>query len=600
MKQLFKLTGILLLAVLVALSLLDGSSFTIDSKWITFLGRFHPVLLHLPIGLFAGVVLLEIYMLVRPGNGISDKIGFLLNVSFYATVFSALFGIFISWEGGYDGDAVGFHKWAGVVTAGLIFALSWSAGYRERNTGRIAVIHAVGLVATSVAISITGHKGGSLTHGSNFLTEHNPFGTEAVGIEFTIDTPVFESHIQPVLKDYCYQCHSSEKIKGELRLDSFEYIMAGGVTGPVLIPGDSDGSDLLKAIHLPIDEDEHMPPKGKPQPNEDTINLLAWWINEGGSETATLEQLNVTAEVASHFLEVDVLEFQSRKAVEILLQTTETNGAVGIYFLAQKDFRLGGRGGKATDADLEKLLPLKSNIIELNFGKSEVTDAGLEAIGQMTNLTHLHLNKTAITDAGLEQLTNLYQLEYLNLYGTNITDVGLLALRPLKNLKKVFLWETDVSQEAVADLHHSVFDAVESENIRLQIQELSKKRARLKVDIASGFDPELQEPIDVDDYQEPEFSISDFMVENHKGKNSLAAQTREGRADRDRVRVMVNQYRIMANVTPPKGSVEDWKKRVEELVESGNFFFLSGGPESVERYNLAVDCIACHTIHRAD
>ena len=600
MKRFSNLIGAIVLVLLVGLSLLDGTSFDLASNWIPFLGRFHPVLLHLPIGLFAGVVLLELYVMVRPVSRVPEKIHFLLTAAYYTTVVSALFGIFLSWEGGYDSDALNFHKWGGVATVAAILALDWLLKGRRAHPEKLPTAYLAGLLITIGIMSITGHEGGSLTHGSNFLFEFNPFASQEEVTEFTEDTPVFVSHIQPILKDYCFQCHSEEKIKGELRLDTYEFIMAGGVNGPVLLPGDSEGSNMLHVIHLPIDEDEHMPPKGKPQPAEDIVNLLAWWINEGASESATLDELNVTAEVAPHFLEIDVLEFQSREEVEVLLESMEKNQALSIIYQAQDDYRLGVRGKIASDVDLDKLQPLKSNIVELNLGNSSITDAGLEIIGQMTNLTHLYLNNTAVTDAGLAHLSNLYQLEYLNLYGTAITDSGLLVLRRLKNLKKVFLWGTGVTKEAVANLRLSVFDAVKSENIRMQIQELTKKRDRLRVDITSAFDVGLQVSGEVEETGEPEFSISDFMVEYHKGKNSLAAQAREGRADRDRVRVMVNQYRIMANVTPPKGSVEDWKKRVEELVESGNFFFLSGSPESVERYNTAVDCRACHTAHRED
>jgi uncharacterized membrane protein len=600
MKLFSKLIGPIALVALVALSLLEGTSLDFALKWVSFLGRFHPVLLHLPIGLFTGVLLLEIYVLVRPVTRVPEKIHFLLMAAFYTAVVSALFGIFLSWEGGYNSDGLNFHKWAGIATVAVILVLDWLLKGRRAHPDKLPTTYFAGLVVTIGVISITGHQGGSLTHGSNFLTELNPFASQEEVKEITESTPVFISHIQPILKDYCYQCHNAEKIKGELRLDSFDHIMAGGVNGPVLVPGDSEGSNMLHAIGLPIDQDEHMPPKGKPQPTSDIINLLAWWIDQGASETARLDELNVTAEVAAHFMEIETLKFLSDEEVDAQLESIGKDDVFSFLYLVQNDFRLEVISKIASDADLDALLPLKANIVRLKLANSNVTDAGLESIGQMTNLTHLRLNNTAITDAGLEHISNLYQLEYLNLYGTGITDKGLSTLRRLKNLKSVFLFGTEVTEEAIVDLRHNLFDAVQAEKISLQIQELSKKRARLDITIASAFDPELQEPVDVDGYSEPEFSISDFMIEYHKGKNSLAAQTREGRADRDRVRVMVNRYRIMANVTPPKGSVEDWKIRVEELVESGNFFFLSGGPEAVDRYNAAVDCRACHTAHRTD
>jgi uncharacterized membrane protein len=599
MKLFSKLFGLTVLLILVVLSLVDGVAMDVTSQWIAFLGRFHPVLLHLPIGLFAGVVLLEVYLFLKPVSRAPDKIHFLLTAAFYATVFSALFGIFLSWEGGYDDDAVNFHKWAGVVTAGLILALDWLASSRSSHSDKLPTAYLAGLVVTIVAMTITGHQGGSLTHGSNFLTEHNPFGKTKEVAEVTADTPVFVSHIQPVLEDYCYQCHSAEKIKGELRLDSFEMIMAGGVNGPVIVPGDSEASNLLHVIHLPLDQDEHMPPKGKPQPTTDVINLLAWWIDQGASDTAKRDELNITPEVESHFIEIDALELQPREVVQAHVDLLESNEALSFYYLAQEDNRLGVRGNKVSDADLKELLPLKANIVELNLAKSPVTDAGLETIGEMTNLTHLHLNNTSITNAGLAYLTNLYQLEYLNLYGTNVTDEGVAHLHKLKHLKKVFLWETGVTREEVEALHKSIFNAVEHEKLRLRIQELTKERDGLEVDIVSAFD--FTEPTVVQEstVSSNDISISDVMVDFHKGKESIAAHAQMGEASKEDLLRMVEAYQAILKLSPPKGTAEAWKLKTTALVESTKAL-IEDKPEAVAAYKVAVDCKACHTDHRTE
>lgn len=601
MKFLPKLVGFIVLLILVALSLLDGSTLNLSTKWVPFLGRFHPVLLHLPIGLFAGVVLLEVYLMVRPVSRVPEKIHFLLTAAFYTTVVSALFGIFLSWEGGYERDALNFHKWGGVATAGAILVLDWLLKSRRAHPERLPTAYLAGLVVTIGVMSITGHQGGSLTHGSDFLTQYNPFAKKAEVVEITADTPVFVSHIQPILKDYCVQCHSPEKIKGELRMDTYEMLMAGGVNGEALVPGDSEASSLIRRIHLPLAEEEHMPPKGKPQPSEEVVQLLSWWIDQGASDTARLEDLEVTSEVAVHFLEIEELEFQSREAVEERMEPLAAQSAVSVYFLAQDDHRVGARGNKATDADLERLLPLKANVVELNLSRSEVTDAGLEWVGQMTNLTHLHLNNTGVTDAGLEHLGNLYQLEYINLYGTNISDEGLQTLRRLKNLRKVFLWETQVTKEAVAALHQSVFAAVESDKLRMQIQELTKKRDNLEVDIVSAFDFGLMALDEVKPVETAKsgISISHVMINFHKGDDSIAARAREGMASKDDLSRMLENYRALLELTPPEGTLENWKSKTTELIDA-TVNLLEEDPDAVNAYKAAVNCKACHSEHRSD
>ena len=600
MKVIPKLIGIIVLLILVILALVDANGVNITSNWIRFFGRFHPVLLHLPIGIFAGVVLLEGYLFFQPVSRAPEKIRFLLRASFVATAVSALFGVFLSWEGGYDGSAIYYHKWAGIITAGLILVLDWTVGDRESGPGKIPIPYLTTLVLTIVAITITGHKGGNLTHGSGFLTQYSPFAKEAPVEEITENTPVYISHIQPIFEDYCFQCHSSEKIKGEFRLDSFEMLMAGGVNGDALVPGDSEASSLIHRIHLPLNSEEHMPPDGKPQPSDEIVGLVSWWIDQGASSTATLQELDVTPDIAVHFLEVDVLDFMALDDITLAMESLEGNSSLSVYLLAQEDQRVGVRSNQAKDEDVAGLLPLKSNLVELNLSRSGISDASLEAIGQMTNLTHLHLDNTAVTDAGIAHLVNLYQLEYLNLYGTSISDVSVEHLRQLKNLKKIFFWETAVTKEAVTSLHKSVFSAVESDKLRLQIQALEKRRDSLEVDIVSAFDFEEQVAAEVATVEEPEVSISDVMIDFHKGKDSLAVQAQEGRAEKDALIGMLKQYQAIAGLTPPKGSAEDWKNRMSELAASTDDIIKSGGDEAFARYKKAVNCKSCHTEHRTD
>src|SRR5438445_10367306 len=72
----------------------------------------------------------------------------------------------------------------------------------------------------------------------------------------------FESKIRPIFADHCYTCHSekAEKLKGGLRLDSSDAILKGGDTAPRIIPGDVEGSLVIKAVRY-TDPDPKLPPK---------------------------------------------------------------------------------------------------------------------------------------------------------------------------------------------------------------------------------------------------------------------------------------------------------------------------------------------------
>lgn len=602
MNVLPRISSLFILALIVGLSLIDSASVNLSSNWIPFLGHFHPVLLHLPIGLFIGVALLELYGLARPASRAPEIIRILLSATFYSAALSALFGILLSWEGGYESEAMNFHKWGGVATVASVLVLDWLFSRQPDPSLKASPAYLSGLVVAIGVITVTGHQGGSLTHGSGFLTQYNPFSSKPASQEPAENASVYVSHIQPIFEDYCYQCHSSEKIKGELRLDSLEAMIAGGLNGPAIALGDSENSNLIHAIKSPLDEEEHMPPKGKPQPSDEIVQLLSWWIDQGGSETALLEDLEVTPAVAIHFLDVDVLELQSLAEVEPQVEALESRPNLSVNFIAQNDSRLSIRAKNANDDDLRALVPVKANVVELNLGGSDVTNDGLEIVGQMTNLTHLHLNNTTTTDAGVTHLADLYQLEYLNLFGTAVTDESLLVLRRLKGLKNIFLWETNVTEEAIASLRKSLFPAVESEKLRMQIQELTKERDSLEVDIVSAFDVDLNLPSEEEaqDVAEPETTISDVMIDFHKGKDSIAAQAQEGNVDTERLMEMLIGYQAMAGREPPKGSNDDWKQKTTELIDATNSLIQSINPETIERYKNAVSCKACHTDHRDD
>ena len=87
----------------------------------------------------------------------------------------------------------------------------------------------------------------------------------------------FESKVRPIFAGHCYTCHSekAEKLKGGLRLDSPDAILKGGDTAPAIVPGDAEGSLLIKAVRY-TDPDLKMPPKNKKLSSEQIASLEAW------------------------------------------------------------------------------------------------------------------------------------------------------------------------------------------------------------------------------------------------------------------------------------------------------------------------------------
>jgi hypothetical protein len=112
---------------------------------------------------------------------------------------------------------------------------------------------ATGLFALASAVSGTPAVDDAMTDGGSADAPLDP-----KGLQF------FESRIRPVLIEHCYGCHSAEsgKTKADLRVDTRDGLLRGGIGGPAIVPGSPDDSLLLRALRYD-DEDLQMPPKAR-------------------------------------------------------------------------------------------------------------------------------------------------------------------------------------------------------------------------------------------------------------------------------------------------------------------------------------------------
>jgi mono/diheme cytochrome c family protein len=91
----------------------------------------------------------------------------------------------------------------------------------------------------------------------------------------------YSIRIQPIFQKHCYECHGPDKKESGLRLDLRQEALAGGQSGPAIVPSDPDGSLLLKLVQS-ADPEKVMPPKGDPLTPEE-IKLLKEWIEAGAN-----------------------------------------------------------------------------------------------------------------------------------------------------------------------------------------------------------------------------------------------------------------------------------------------------------------------------
>jgi uncharacterized membrane protein len=262
---------------------------------IQFLGRFHPLLLHIPIALLILVPVLEILGSKFKRSHLTQTTGFILGIATVATCITSIDGWMLAWSGGYSGTTVARHLSAGTLLTGLCICAYF---LRKLNT---RLLYKIVITLCILDLVWTSHLGGSLSHGDNFLTEYMPDTIRSlVGLpaleslkkpsQTTATQKTYYSEkIVPLFEAKCVSCHGAQKVKGKLRLDSYAAIMKGGEDGTIITPWVVSKSELYRRITLPPEDDEAMPGGGKPSLKAEEIKIIERWISAGASEKQPLE-----------------------------------------------------------------------------------------------------------------------------------------------------------------------------------------------------------------------------------------------------------------------------------------------------------------------
>lgn len=96
----------------------------------------------------------------------------------------------------------------------------------------------------------------------------------------------YATDIKPIIDANCVKCHSGDRPKARLKLDTLENILAGNKKGKIVTAGDAANSVAVKAVaHLLADHDGWMPPMpnkaGAKTLTPEEIGLVEAWINQG-------------------------------------------------------------------------------------------------------------------------------------------------------------------------------------------------------------------------------------------------------------------------------------------------------------------------------
>ncbi|MBL7739677.1 MAG: hypothetical protein JNK14_10685 [Chitinophagaceae bacterium] len=432
------------------------------------IARFHPVLVHLPIGilllacLFQWLTIKNRYLFLQP------VIPAILFWGMIGAVASCISGYLLSQSGEYDAQLVTRHQWLGILVAAFSFILYvlYKLSLNESWARWLSVI----LV---ILVTVTGHLGGTLTHGEGYLTSvlnrDEKKQTAFKPIPDIEEAAVYADIVQPVLEAKCYSCHSAVKQKGKLRLDSPESMMKGGESGKVLIPGKADESELVKRIFLPLGDEDHMPPKAKPQLTENEVLLLHWWVSTGAGFDKKVKELTRTEKIKPVLLSLQSGEGSEKAATDVPGTPVDEGdltvinklrqAGVMIIPVAQNSHYLSANfvtAGSVSDSVLQWLVSLKKQLIWLKLDNTSLSDSSMNYVAACMALTRLQLSHTPITDKGLVKLQSLMQLRSLNVVGTKVTIKGILALQKLAGLKSLYVYQTGVNSSDWDELRRAL------------------------------------------------------------------------------------------------------------------------------------------------
>jgi len=433
-------------------------------EFSTFLGRFHPLFVHMPIGFLFLAVALEWYESFKKTETKSK----LIPIAWFLGGLSAAGAAFSGWwlgeTGLYEEELLFSHRWLGIALVFVAFAGWWLK--RKPNQYSSWVQHGINFLLLGM-LFVEGHKGGNLTHGETYLTEYAPEPIKnLLGPSSKKDSipqfgnpdsvRVYADLVQPIFESKCVACHNNEIKRGGLNMSHPDSLKLGGEGDPIITGGDLEQSELFRRITLPPKNAKFMPPTNNAL-TYDEIKTVEWWIEQGAPFEGAVSSIEVNDNMKPVLIRRYGLNTEPRPWYETV--QLKPLDSLQIVNLQEKGFTVKSLGAKnplldvkysgtdLTKAQLAELEKVKDHVTWLSLAQTNVEDEWLSTVGKLPNLTRLQLEKTGISDNGVAQLSSLEHLEALNLYGTNVSDACLPDIQKIGSLKRVYLWETKVNAQ---------------------------------------------------------------------------------------------------------------------------------------------------------
>lgn len=239
-------------------------------------------------------------------------------------------------------------------------------------------------------------------------------------------------------------------------MDSEGFIKKGGKTGMILMAGNILKSPLYTNLILPLEDEKHMPPRGKHQLSENEIAIIQEWIKTGASFEDQMDTLSIK-ETPIKLAPIKIIVAKkvdtavpviTNKITDLQTDNTANISVATIASFKQQNIILSNLSETAPfimanfvnvvpfdNTVLLELQKIEKQLVILKLTNLPIKDNDVKMLIDLKKMRRLNLENTAITNECLPYLKQLPELEQLNLYGTNISDEGLKQLASFKNYR---------------------------------------------------------------------------------------------------------------------------------------------------------------------
>jgi hypothetical protein len=389
-------------------------------------------------------------------------------------VAACVLGYLLSLSGEYDAEILSNHKFAGILLA-ILSGILWSMTtnfYSRFLTIPKEVVTALCVLLVCL-MTYTGHQGGNLTHGSDYLSleiltyqkREKPANAE--------EAMIFEDVILPMLEQRCEGCHRQGKPKGQLIVSTYTQLLKGGKHGPVVTSGKPEESELYRRITLDPAHEDFMPTDGKTPLTKHETEMIRWWIEKAGAKEgiklADVKDYKTMAPVVASLLKlpgampipesnlanVNAVNPDIPVSADIAsvdkLRMKGLRVRVMLHDPVMLDVTMPANSGIAMREIEKELGAVAENVIWLNLSENHLTANDLPILRQMTNLEKLRIEKNPVGDQIVDLLSQLKHLETVNLNETQLSNSGLVRLRRHPSLQRIYTWKAAVTEQNDVD-----------------------------------------------------------------------------------------------------------------------------------------------------